>query len=95
MPVSVIISFQVKPEMLNAFMEIMGSVKRDLPTVNGCKSVAIYRNSAEEHAFTLVEQWESEALHKKHIAGVVNSGGWEHIASHLQCEPVSAYFSQF
>ncbi|WP_395831579.1 putative quinol monooxygenase [Elstera sp.] len=92
MSINVIITFKSKPEKLVAFTEILDGVKTDLPKVDGCISVNIYNADLDPCVFTLVETWRSESDHKKHIEGVVSSGGWSHIASHLACDPSSGYF---
>lgn len=92
MSTNVIITFTSKPDKLAAFTEILIDVKRDLPKVGGCLDVRIFSDTQNPCVFTLVETWESEAAHKKHIEGVVSSGGWNHIASHLACDPSSSYY---
>ena len=92
MSTNVIITFKSKPEKLAAFTEILGGVKAGLPKVDGCIAVSIFNDTQDPCVFTLVETWQSEAAHKKHIEGVVSSGGWSHIASHLACDPSSSYF---
>lgn len=94
MTTTVIVSFKVKPEMSKGFEQVLETVKVDLPNVNGCESVQIFRDKINSNVFTLVEAWESESAHKKHIEGVIASGGWEAIASHLECDPSSSYYSR-
>ena len=91
---NVIITFTVKPEKASSFRAIMNSVKMDLPKVEGCLNVAIYNDQSNSNVYTLVETWASEALHQKHISGVIESGGWGVISEHLICDPISRYFSQ-
>lgn len=92
MSTNVIITFKSKPEKLVAFMEILKGVKNDLPNVEGCTAVRIFNDINEPCTFTLVETWQSESAHKKHIEAFVASGGWGHVASHLACDPVSGYY---
>lgn len=92
MSINVIITFKSKPEKLAAFVKILNGVKNDLPKVEGCKAVQIFNDINEPGVFTLVETWDSEGMHKKHIEGVMASGGWGHIASHLASDPISSYF---
>jgi len=89
-----IVTFNVKPEKYTSFLEIMESVKQDLPHVEGCDAVQLFEAKDKSGTFTLVESWESELIHQQHLAGVVESGNWAIIESHLQ-EPVqSAYFDR-
>jgi quinol monooxygenase YgiN len=90
---NVIVMFRSLPEKLAAFSAIMAGVKNDLPRVEGCIAVHVFNDNNDPCAFTLVETWESEAAHKRHIDGVVSSGGWSHIASHLASDPVSSYYT--
>jgi quinol monooxygenase YgiN len=94
MATNVIITFKTKPEKLAEFKEILKSVKSDLPTVSGCKGVQIFRSTKNSNTFTLVESWDSEESHKKHIKGVIESGTWETITSHLECDPDSSYYTE-
>lgn len=91
MTTNVIITF--KPEMSAQFSHILESLKDDLPKANGCEGVQIFRDTVNENVFTLVETWDCEASHKKHIEGVIASGDWSTVASHLACDPTSSYFS--
>ena len=94
MSTNVIITFKSKPEKLAAFVKILNQVKNDLPKVAGCKAVRIFNDVNEPCTFTLVETWASETEHKKHIEGVVSSGGWSHIATHLAYDPTSSYYKE-
>jgi quinol monooxygenase YgiN len=60
--------------------------------VEGCNGVQIFSDKECNNIFTLVENWDTEDAHKKHISRVVESGGWETIASHLTKDPESSYF---
>lgn len=94
MHTNVIITFKSKPEKLAAFAKILAEVKNDLPKVAGCKAVRIFNDVNDPNVFTLVETWASEIEHKKHIEGVISSGGWNHIAAHLACDPTSSYYKE-
>jgi quinol monooxygenase YgiN len=92
MSVHVIITFVARAEKLRAFREILDDVKVQLPKVAGCEAVRVFRDSGNERVFTLLETWQSEAQHRAHLATVVNTGGWDHIAAHLESPPVSSYY---
>ncbi len=92
MSVSVIITFVAKKEKIDEFNTIMNSVKTDLPKVNGCRAVAVFRSSTDESKFTLVETWESKELHQDHLDKLTTDGTWDMIASQLSNEPESDYF---
>jgi quinol monooxygenase YgiN len=92
MPVTVIITFTAKSEMLEGFRRLLVSVKHDLPTVPGCLGVQVYCKTGDPRTFTLVESWESVDAHRTHLDAVAASGTWEIITSHLAQDPVSGYF---
>jgi quinol monooxygenase YgiN len=94
MSTNVIITFTVKPDKRPEFLSILHSVKNDLPKVEGCNGVEVYSDKENIAIFTLVENWDSEEKHQKHISGVVESGNWDVIASHLAEEPKSSYFNK-
>lgn len=94
MTTNVIITFTVKPEKQSDFLNILNSVKCDLPKVDGCNGVKIFSSNENNNIFTLIESWDSEEKHKSHIAGVVESGDWDVIESHLSKSPESSYFAE-
>ena len=94
MSANVIITFTVKPERIDSFRNFLSSVKTDLPKVEGCQSVDVYNEKTNTNVFTLVELWNSEELHQKHISGVFESGNWDTISEHLEHAPVSNYFTK-
>ena len=94
MNTNVIISFEVKAKKVAEFTKILESVKTDLPKVEGCISVNIFKSSSVSNKFTLVETWETKELHQAHIGRLSKNGTWDMIASHLSKDPESDYFTQ-
>jgi quinol monooxygenase YgiN len=94
MQVNVIITFNVKPDKLDSFLGIMGGVKSNQPNIKGWSSVKIYNDIEKPTIFTLIELWDSKEQHQRHLDGVVESGDWENISSHLISDPVSSYFKR-
>ena len=94
MTTNVIVTFNVLPEKRASFIDILNSVKNDLPTIEGCNNVQIYSDKKNNQIFTLVENWDSEEKHQSHISGVVESGDWNVIESHLAEAPKSSYFEK-
>ena len=92
---NVIITFTVKEEKLDSFIASMEDVKENLPKAEGCQGVTVYRGDDNPLVFTLVESWASQQAHKSHIEILVADGVWDVVASHLQCDPVSGYFTKF
>lgn len=91
---NVIVHFNVKENKLPDFIEVMQSVKSDLPKIEGCISVDIFRNRDNTNLFTLVETWETVQHHQKHIAKLLEDGSWDFISGLLSKEPESAYYEQ-
>lgn len=94
MAINFIISFQVKEQNLESFKNILGDVKNNLPKVEGCRSVSVLAQLDDPQAFTLVETWDSRALHGAHVESLVTGGQWDVIAAHLAADPASAYYSE-
>lgn len=89
-----IINFNVNPNNISQFGQIMQSVLTDLPKINGCNGVQIFQNASQENNFTLVENWQSEQTHQSHIQNLTSNGEWDKIAELLAAEPVGHYFNQ-
>lgn len=94
MKINVIIKFKAKPEKLDSFRALLKAVKSDLPREHGCHRVLVFSDTKNFNNFTLVESWESELAHKKHIDTVVANGAWDTIVSHLECDPESGYYAE-
>lgn len=94
MTINVIVSFEIKSEKITEFTKILISVKTDLPKVEGCISVDVFKSSSAENRFTLVETWQSKEFHQTHLNRLSNDGTWDMIASHLSKDPESDYYIQ-
>ena len=92
--IHVIIVFKIKKEKIKSFLDIMKDVKKLLPSVDGCEGVNIYQDKDDKYSVTLVERWNSEEAHKKHLKHVVDSGDWTYISSHLSEDPKSHYYNK-
>jgi len=94
MSINLIVMLKAKKNKLMAFIEIMAEAKTDLPKIDGCESVKIFKDMNDPCVFYLIETWGSEEQHKSHIAEFSQSGGWEHMSSHLISDPVMSYFRE-
>ena len=90
----IIITFKTKPESAAPFAALLEHVKRDLPSVPGCRSVRLFSASDNPCVFTLLEDWDSKSQHQHHIDNVVSSGAWATLAAHLAKEPISHYCAE-
>lgn len=94
MPTHLIIRFEAKPENLTEFSAIMDGVEAAMQQEPGFVSATVYQHSDDRTVFTLVELWETRALHEEHYDKIVASGDWGHIKSLLRSEPQMGYFDK-
>ena len=92
---NVIIYFEAKSEFSLDFANLMQKVKVDLPEVEGCLGIEVYRDCENLNRFTLVEKWDNKTIHEKHLIELRKSGAWDSIVSMLVREPESSYFNRF
>ena len=94
--IKLIITFETKPNAVAAFAALMAQLKQDLPKIAGCRGVRVFQGNENHSIFTLLEDWDSEAIHKAHLDQVISSGTWEKsIAIHLAKPPVSHYYTEY
>jgi len=94
MSIKLIISFEVNNNDLAEFEGILKKVKFDLPKVNGCLGVSIYKSKSSVNKFTLVETWETKGDHERHVDHLVEDGSWDAISRLLSSPPTSDYFTE-
>ncbi len=90
----IIITFETKPESATPFAQMLQQAARDLPSVPGCRAVRLFVANTNPCIWTLLEDWDSESQHQRHIDHVVSSGAWATLAGHLAKEPVSHYYTE-
>lgn len=95
MAVTLIIHFEVKKDKQAEFSNIMNAVKNDLPSVNGCINVGVFKNLTKPQNYTIVETWGSKERHEQHVSGLIKSGAWGEISVLLEKEPLSDYFEVY
>jgi len=95
MPVTMIVHFKVKKDKQAEFSNIMDSVKIDLPSIDGCINVSIYKNMTKPQNYTLVETWGSRERHEQYVNDLIESGSWGDISALLEKEPLSDYFDVY
>lgn len=92
MSITLIVGFEVKPEKLAAFTEILEVARRNLPGTGGCQSIHTLANMEDPTQISLIEVWESKDAHQAYIKALADSGDWQHIESHLIRAPTSTYY---
>ncbi|WP_282605513.1 putative quinol monooxygenase [Pelagibius sp. Alg239-R121] len=88
------ITFRVKEEHVEAFETQLKLVKEELPAVEGCNGVSVFRHSEEGTVFTLVEEWEGKVYHARHVDGLVAAGAWAEIETMLEEAPNGRYMTR-
>ncbi len=86
-----IIVFHVAEDRLDEFLPIMTGINRGMAGEEGFESAVVYRDVDDPLTFTLIEKWESRALHRAHYDRIVASGDWSNILTMLTETPVLRY----
>ena len=94
MSTTFIVHFHTRPECTAGFAATLPFVREQLPQVDGCIDVQVFRNEAEPDRFCLVERWESKAQHETHMANIAASGRWQQVLDQLAEDPRTAYFQE-
>ena len=94
MQTHLIIRFEARQENLAEFSAIMDGVETGMQQEPGFVSATVYQHADDPTVFTLLELWETRALHEEHYDRIVASGDWAHIKSLLRSEPQMGYFNK-
>ena len=89
----VIVTFHPRPEHEETFHDAMLSVRRDLPTVQGCNGVQVFRHHSDRAKYTLVESWQDQQSHSDHIDQFIASGAWKNLEEMLFEAPSTSFLS--
>lgn len=88
------IKFQAKETASAEFLELMLSVKQDLPRVEGCEGVIVLRQTDDPARFILLETWRNREFHDANTQKLIQAGAWDHLKSLLVAEPEGSYLKQ-
>ncbi len=83
--------FQVAEENLDAFLDLMTNINAAMASEEGFIAAEVYRNSDDPLAFTLIEGWETRALHDEHFQRIYASGDWAALVAMLTKYPEMSY----
>lgn len=86
-----IIVFHVAEDRLADFLPIMTGINEGMAGEEGFVDAVVYRDSDDPLTFTLIEEWESRALHETHYDKIVESGDWAGILDMLTEAPALRY----
>lgn len=87
------IDFHVKPERLAEFMNIMKGVDSAMQGEEGFRFAKVYVNMDDAGQITLIEGWETRALHEKHYQAINENGVWPMILEMQATAPLMGYFN--
>lgn len=91
-----LITFEVKPNATIAFETMLTALKMELPNVEGCQSLRIFKHDEEaQSVFTLLETWDEKSLHQAHLTHLQDAGDWEKIEAMLVVAPTGQYLQAF
>ena len=91
-----LITFEVTPDNLAAFEDMLATVQTELPKTEGCQSVDIFRHEdPAENKFTLLETWASKPNHQAHVSRMQETGQWAGIEEMLATPPRGHYLLAF
>lgn len=94
-PTHLIIHFDVKAERMADFMPIMRDINQLMAGEKGFISAQVFQDNANPHRITLIEAWESEALHRAHFDHINESGDWANVLEMMNSAPDMAYTRRF
>lgn len=86
-----IIQFHVSADKIDDFLPIMTNINEGMASEEGFVEAVVYRDADDPLHFTLVEKWDSRALHEAHYDRIVSSGDWDNILSMLTNTPTLIY----
>ena len=91
-----LITFEVNPDSIPSFEDMLASVQTGLPKIEGCQSVNIFRHEdPANNKFTLLETWVSKPLHQAHVSRMQETGQWAEIEEMLVSPPTGHYLLAF
>ncbi|RSB66389.1 hypothetical protein EFD55_24790 [Rhizobium pisi] len=65
MSILLTIAFETKPDKLTAFLELLATVKAELPGTAGCEDIRILQKIDEPTSVSLIETWGSRSNIKR------------------------------
>ncbi|HCL26561.1 MAG: antibiotic biosynthesis monooxygenase [SAR202 cluster bacterium] len=94
MPVTVTLTFSVKPEMAPEFISLLESLLPDTRAYDGCLRVDVYQDQDSPGRILLVEDWESKQHQQRYQSWRDESGIAEVVGPFLAGEPSFSYFDK-
>lgn len=92
MNIRLLVTFNVKPEHIDTFIDAMQGAKSVLSQVPGCLSVEVLHAADEPHKVLLSEIWESREIHDQYAAKMAEEGSMSQMAPLLNGPPVQSVY---
>jgi quinol monooxygenase YgiN len=90
MSVTVIVSFQAKPDKIDALLEFLANVQPNAIKA-GCRSISLLQDQTEKHRIYEIEEWESAEEHQKMVKQAEESGAFGPVADLTEGPPENHY----
>ena len=91
MPITVTLTFSVKPEWSEEFKSLLESLLPDTRDYDGCLSVVVYQDQDDAGSIMLVEDWTTKEHQQKYQAWRDEIGTGEVVGPFLAGEPKFRY----
>ena len=92
MSYQLLVEFNVKPEKLADFVEIMQGAKSAIAGAAGCNGVQVLVSEDQPNKIVLSEHWATKEQHEDYAEAMRASGAMDKMAEFLQELPVSKTF---
>lgn len=92
--VNAILTFRTEPARVTEFHELVHELKMELRNTPGCLGVRLLHGTDDPTYFTLIEEWETEERHSRHLTGLIADGVWSRLCNLLADEPEHRYCAE-
>ncbi|MCF6275776.1 MAG: antibiotic biosynthesis monooxygenase [Robiginitomaculum sp.] len=89
------IEFHVQAERRDDLMAIMATLNQDMRGEEGFIKAYVYLDQDDANHITLIETWQTRALHEQHFQAIVANGSWAQILDMLSRVPSRVYMNPF
>lgn len=92
MSTTVIVSFQTKPDQVDALAEFLSAVQPGA-IQGGCKSIALHKDQNDPTLFFEIEKWDSAEAHQAFVKAAAEAGAFAPFDTILAAPFVVNYLS--
>lgn len=89
MAITVIVSFQAKPDQVDALVEFLGGLQPRV-IASGCSSITLFRDREHAHRVFEIEQWETVEAQQAFVQQLAAAGAFDNLDALLQA-PVEIF----